>query len=120
MIIIKRKTFETFFLLLQPELKLVTSENRPKALTLLYEKAAVLDSPPPVNRPDSLVMLMANGGVGGQGGANYLDAADYGRASSTICRRPSDRTTDAQSTTTTTKIPPIFRTGIKFRLLQLF
>jgi len=54
---------------------LVTAENRPKALVLLYEKAAALDSSPPVNRPDSLVMLMANGGKG----ANYLDAADYGR-----------------------------------------
>lgn len=43
---------------------------------LLYEKAAALDMSPPVNRPDSLVMLMANGG--GKGG-NYLDAADYGR-----------------------------------------
>lgn len=42
---------------------------------LLYEKAADA-SPPPVNRPDSLVMLMTNGG-GGKG--NYLDAADYGR-----------------------------------------
>ena len=43
---------------------------------LLYEKAADA-SPPPVNRPDSLVMLMTNGG--GKGVGNYLDAADYGR-----------------------------------------
>lgn len=45
----------------------MTSSNRPKALTSLYDKAASLVSPPTVNRPDSLL------------GADGLDAADYGR-----------------------------------------
>lgn len=61
----------------QPELNLVTSSNRPKALAVLYDKAAQLDISPPVNRPESLLLLMANGGKGING--SYLDAADYGR-----------------------------------------
>lgn len=59
----------------QPELNLVTPSNRPNALAVLYDKAAALDVSPAVNRPESFVLLMANGGKG----ISYLDAADYGR-----------------------------------------
>ena len=48
-------------------MKLLTSENRPKALVALYDKAASLVTPPAVNRPDSLM------------GVDGMDAADYGR-----------------------------------------
>ena len=46
------------------ELKLITPENRPRAVVTLYEKATRIVEP--VNRPESLI-------------ENGIDAADYGR-----------------------------------------